>query len=328
MIDRISVYMTDELCPYRNLAAEEYLTFHTEAGECVLFLWQNQKTVVIGRNQNCWKECRVSLLEEEGGHLARRLSGGGAVFHDLGNLNFTFCARAGDYDPERQTEVILDAVRGFGIAADRTGRNDLTVNGRKFSGNAFYRSGDYCYHHGTILVDADREQMERYLNVPQDKLRSKGIRSVKSRTVNLKDLRPELSVEELEKALSCSFAAVYGRGASEFPEERIDPAALDEAERKFASWEWKYGTRIAFQNEIGYRFAWGGIDIQLQVKSGVIEDVGVYTDAMDGTLAERIEEKLRGCRYEAGAMAAKLETLCEEDREIGNDICSLILREI
>ena len=159
MINRLIWLETDNTYPYRNLAMEEYMTNHVPDGTCILFLWQNRHTVVIGRNQNCWKECRVNFLEEEGGYLVRRLSGGGAVFHDLGNLNFTFIVRKPDYDVDRQLQVILEAVRRLGIQAEKTGRNDITVEGRKFSGNAFYQTGDCCYHHGTLLVHADKENM-------------------------------------------------------------------------------------------------------------------------------------------------------------------------
>ncbi|HIR12501.1 MAG TPA: lipoate--protein ligase, partial [Candidatus Choladousia intestinavium] len=155
MIRKLTTYTTKNLLPYRNQAVEEYLTFHTEPEECILYLWQNRKTVVIGKNQNCWKECRVQRLEEDGGYLARRLSGGGAVFHDFGNLNFTFCVRKENYDVGKQLEVILQAVRDMGLPARKSGRNDLIIEGQKFSGNAFYRSGDFCFHHGTLLVDTD-----------------------------------------------------------------------------------------------------------------------------------------------------------------------------
>lgn len=185
MIKKLSICITDDRNPYRNLALEKYLTLHTEPGECILFLWQNQRTVVIGRNQNCWKECRISRLEADGGFLARRLSGGGAVFHDLGNLNFTFCVCEEDYDVDRQLEVIVQAVRTLGIDARKTGRNDVTADGRKFSGNAFYRSEGHCFHHGTLLVNVDTAAMSGYLNVSPDKLKARGVDSVRSRVVNL-----------------------------------------------------------------------------------------------------------------------------------------------
>ena len=155
MVTELAMIETKNTDPRHNLALERYLTMHTEEGECILYLWQNRKTVVIGRNQNAWKECRVDALTRDGGFLVRRLSGGGAVFHDLGNLNFTFCVRKADYDLPRQLEVILRAVRKLDIHAEKTGRNDITVDGRKFSGNAFFESGDFCYHHGTIMLSVD-----------------------------------------------------------------------------------------------------------------------------------------------------------------------------
>lgn len=211
MINRLIWLETDNTYPYRNLAMEEYMTNHVPDGTCILFLWQNRHTVVIGRNQNCWKECRVDFLEEEGGYLVRRLSGGGAVFHDLGNLNFTFIVRKTDYDVERQLQVILEAVRRLGIQAEKTGRNDITVEGRKFSGNAFYQTGDCCYHHGTLLVHADKENMSRYLNVPREKLASKGVSSVKSRVANLDEFCPGLTVDRVKAALAEAFSRYMDR---------------------------------------------------------------------------------------------------------------------
>ena len=142
---------TDCTNPFINLATEEYMTFHAAEGEVTMYLWQNANTVVIGKNQNPWRECRVESMREGDCKLARRISGGGAVYHDLGNLNFTFIAREDEYDIPKQTEVILEAVRLLGINAEKTGRNDLTIDGMKFSGHAYYQSNGYCYHHGTIM---------------------------------------------------------------------------------------------------------------------------------------------------------------------------------
>ena len=221
MIRRLTLALGPGSYPYPNFGMEEYLLYHVEEEECILYLWQNEKTVVIGRNQNAWKECRREELEAAGGHLVRRLSGGGAVFHDLGNLNFTFITRKDNYDVTKQTEVILRAVKKLGVNAERTGRNDITVDGRKFSGNAYYETGDFCYHHGTILLSVDKEEMARYLNVSREKLRSKSVDSVKSRVANLIEFVPDLTVRRMRDSLEESFGEVYGLPADPFPPERL-----------------------------------------------------------------------------------------------------------
>ena len=323
MINRLIWLETDNTYPYRNLAMEEYMTNHVPDGTCILFLWQNRHTVVIGRNQNCWKECRVNFLEEEGGYLVRRLSGGGAVFHDLGNLNFTFIVRKPDYDVDRQLQVILEAVRRLGIQAEKTGRNDITVEGRKFSGNAFYQTGDCCYHHGTLLVHADKENMSRYLNVPREKLASKGVSSVKSRVANLDEFCPGLTVDRVKAALAEAFSQVYGQVAEKMEEKELPEDAICPLTQKFESWQWKYGRKIPFEHEMEQRFAWGGIQMQFHVDGGRIQEVNVFSDAMDQEMIGNLAERLKGCPYDGNAM-------CEAVKEAGTeggirqDILSLI----
>lgn len=323
MITKLRVYMTENKIPYKNLAIEEYLTFHTEPGECILFLWQNRHTVVIGKNQNCWKECRVSELEADGGYLVRRLSGGGAVFHDLGNLNFTFCVRREDYNVDRQLQVIIEAVRLLGVKAEKTGRNDIVIEGKKFSGNAFYESNGFCYHHGTLLVDVNKEDMSKYLNVSKEKLQSKGVASVRSRVANLTEFNPNITVEALKEKLVEAFETVYGEGefiskASEasdgyevkaLEEERLDWQAIEAAEKKFSSWDWKYGRRIAFQHSMSRRFLWGDIELQLQIDCGIIKNINVFSDAMDQKLIAELPGVLQGCPYTRGALEEALESL-------------------
>ena len=178
MPDGNIILYTDTFDPWLNLSVEEQLLNSVKPGQFILYLWQNHNTVVIGKNQNAWRECKTELLENEGGKLARRLSGGGAVFHDIGNLNFTFVVDRENYDLTKQVSVILNAVNSLGINAEMNGRNDLTVDKRKFSGNAFCFRKHGAYHHGTVLVNADMSKMARYLQVSKEKILSKGIQSV------------------------------------------------------------------------------------------------------------------------------------------------------
>lgn len=306
MIDTMKYIESRQFDPYHNLALEEYLLNTCERNECILYLWQNQKTVVIGRNQNAWKECKISRLEEDGGHLARRLSGGGAVYHDLGNLNFTFLVNKQNYDVKKQTEVILKAVNALGIPAVRSGRNDLLADGRKFSGNAYYEKKDHCYHHGTLMVDVDKEVLENYLTVEQSKLRSKGVDSVRSRVVNLKELCPDLTIEQLKEALRKAMEEVYQKPCLSVREEDLDQEKLQERQRYFGSWKWRFGRKMEFQMELSHRFSWGGITIQLQVEEGRITDAAVYSDALDQDFILALPAYLKHARCTKGAIAAQL----------------------
>lgn len=302
MVRKLRWLRTNNTWPYRNLAIEEYLTTHTAPGEVILFLWQNHHTVVIGKNQDAWKECKVNELEEGGGYLVRRLSGGGAVYHDAGNLNFTFCVQKPDYDVDRQLGVILRALNALGIPAEKTGRNDITVGGRKVSGNAFYRSGPYCYHHGTLLVNVDPAKMGRYLNVDKRKLASKGVDSVRARVIGLSEAKPELTVDMLADALLHAFSTEYGLEASQLDDASLPTAEIDALTAKFKSWDFRLGRPIPFTYEMEDRFDWGGIALQYSVKSGRIEHLTVRTDAMDDRLESALCQALTGKRYDAGVL--------------------------
>ncbi|MFL0195226.1 lipoate--protein ligase [Clostridium sp. WILCCON 0269] len=327
MVEKLLFIKGIETYPYKNLALEEYLTFHVGEKECILYLWQNRHTVVIGRNQNCWKECKVKELENDEGYLVRRLSGGGAVYHDLGNLNFTFLMRKDNYSVDRQLQVIVQAVKKLGIHAEKTGRNDITVDGRKFSGNAFYKSGDFCYHHGTLLLDVDMANMSKYLNVSKEKLQSKSVSSVKSRVVNLKEFYPSLTTHKMCEKLIEAFGEVYGLKPEAFDESHIDKEEFFTLQRKFESWQWKYGKKLEFQHEMSGRFAWGDIDLQFQVHGGKIKSLNAFSDAMDQDLILRIPEILIGCTYEENAIKDALSKKLvhkPEDAAVAGDIEMLI----
>jgi lipoate-protein ligase A len=325
MITSIALYEGVSNDPHYNLAVEQHLLETVKEGQCILYLWQNQNTVVIGRNQNPWKECRTTLLEEEGGRLARRLSGGGAVFHDLGNLNFTFLMPQADYDLERQLSVIQEAVRELGIPAEKSGRNDILACGRKFSGNAFYKNGKQAYHHGTLLVDADMEKLSRYLNPSKAKLQAKGVDSVRSRVGNLKELNPQITVEALKTALTNTFSRLYGGNLEIIRHADLQQSHIAELTERNRSWEWNYGQKLPFTWECEDRFLWGGVQIRLQIEGGVIRQAKVYSDAMDCFLMPQWEEKLTGCRFEKQALE---QVLSRQDRAEEQDVCQMLTQNM
>lgn len=301
MVKTLKAYCADSFNPYENLALEEVLTYEVGEEECILYLWQNQNTVVIGKNQNAYRECQVTKLENDGGFLARRLSGGGAVFHDLGNLNFTFCVRKDNYDLDRQLNVIIEACKSFGLNATKTGRNDVVIDERKFSGNAFFSSGDYAYHHGTLLLHADTKIMQEYLNVSNDKLQSKGVTSVKSRVVNLTELNDKITVESMKKAMIEAFEKEYkGKALMMDLEKDLSEEAKEKRKKLtdvYGSEEWKFGEKTPFTNILEHRFAFGEFQFHFEVVEGKIKECKVFSDCLDISLPQNVEKVFIGCPY-------------------------------
>lgn len=323
MIEKLYIYESRCVDPYENIATEKYLLENVPHNACILYLWQNKNTVVIGRNQNAWAECRTSLLEDEGGKLARRLSGGGAVFHDLGNLNFTFLLNEPDYDVDRQLSVIQTACGYAGIVAEKSGRNDLLTQGQKFSGNAFYHKQGKAYHHGTLLIDADMDKLSRYLTPSKAKLQAKGVSSVRSRVVNLKALCPSLTCDSMRKYMAQAFCEVFKLPVIPFT---MNCGAQEEITRNAAqlgSWDWLYGPKLPFTFSCEQRFSWGSFQLQLQVENGLVKAVGVSTDAMDWQLGETVKQALTGCRFQPKDLCCALQAQIA-DTAVCEDLCAMI----
>ncbi|MBE5902332.1 MAG: lipoate--protein ligase [Lachnospiraceae bacterium] len=299
---KLSYICSDSTNPYNNIALEEYLTFHTGEDECILYLWQNANTVVIGKNQNAYRECKIDKLEEAGGYLARRLSGGGAVYHDLGNLNFTFCVRKKNYNVDKQLQVIVEAVKSFGLNAEKTGRNDIVVDGKKFSGNAFYESGEFAYHHGTIMIDVNAGKLADYLTVSKAKLESKGVQSVRSRVVNLSALSDAITVETMKRALAEAFAKVYEGNVNAYQPDEEAKEEINERKEFFGSKDWLLGNQKNFVAQMETRFSWGEMQLQVETEAGIISGVTIFSDALEDTLPEQINVVLKGCPYEKEAL--------------------------
>lgn len=320
MINKLKICEIWGTNPYENLALEQYMLENLVPGEMILYLWQNAHTVVIGKNQNAWAECRVSLLEEEGGKLSRRLSGGGAVYHDLGNLNFTFITMDEDYDLDKQFSVIKEACALADISVEKSGRNDLLAEGRKFSGNAFYHHHGHSYHHGTLLITVDMEKLQKYLSPPKAKLEAKGVSSVRSRVVNLSELAPGLTCDTMRKLMRQAFSKVYGMEAEEYV--IAEPEAVKALTEVNRSWDHLFGAPLPFTFECQKYFPWGFVQLQLQTEKGIIKAAKVYTDAMDWSLSEKTETALTGCKFkQADMLTALFKTLPNQQ---ATDIAALL----
>ena len=325
MVEQLRIYRAQSTDPYRNLATEKRLMDTTGENQCTLYLWQNQNTVVIGHNQNAWLECRTTLLEQEKGHLARRLSGGGAVFHDLGNLNFTFLMAKDNYNLDKQLTVIQTACAMAGITAERSGRNDILAEGRKFSGNAFYNNKTHAYHHGTLLVNADMDKLQRYLSPSKAKLQAKGVASVRSRVVNLQELSPGLDIGTMKAYMYKAFEDVYGLTAAEVTLSDSALADIAETARQYGSWEYLYGTPLPFTFACEDRFGWGQIRIELDAKNGRITTVKAYSDSMDWQISAAVEQALTGCAFRLADMGSALEKHLE--KPIADDLTNLLKQQ-
>jgi lipoate-protein ligase A len=312
MIKKIQFYLGDTFDPHLNLAKEKFLFDAVDEDSLILYLWQNQNTVVIGKNQNAFSECRTELLKEEGGTLARRLSGGGAVFHDLGNLNFTFLCTTENLDISRHMQVIREACRLAGIETELSGRNDILADGRKFSGNAFYNSKGHSYHHGTILIHANMEKLGRYLTPPKAKLEAKGVKSVRSRVINLTELAPSLTCESMKDYLLTALAKVHGIKPEKI--EEIDTEQLASLAEQYGSWEFLYGTPLPFNVSCEGRLPFGSMELQMHVENGIIAALKFYTDALDSELSDTVERALVSLPFDLTAISNALtKALSEAD---------------
>ena len=332
MLSHIYFYDNTARCrdPYRNIAIEEWLVRHVPEDAVTLFLWQNEKTVVIGRNQNAWRECNIVRLEADGGHLARRLSGGGAVYHNLGNLNFTFCAPRALYDVARQVSVIAKAAAHFGISVEKTGRNDIMADGRKFSGNAFYKTADCAYHHGTILIAEDMGNMVKYLDTAGSKLAAKSVASVPARVVNLAELSPAITVSSFARAMQEAFSEIYGLPAEMISDDAIDWETVETRRAFFDSFDWKYGVKQSFTDEHEGKFPWGFLRIYISAENGIIRKATVDSDALAANLIAAIPQALEGTPYLSADIQKVIRNIsCEDEEERGilEDVVGMFEKE-
>jgi lipoate-protein ligase A len=301
----VKVLISDTHNPWFNLATEEWIYREMDPSVQTLFLWRNAETVVVGRNQNPWGECNLAKMGQDGVKLARRTTGGGAVFHDLGNTCFTFLSPKAGYDRNTNVGIILAALKTLGIEAAASGRNDITIETedgqRKVSGSAYRESRDRAFHHGTLLLNADLSRLANYLTPHPKKLLSKGRTSVRARVMNLGEINPKLRGENAHEVISGAVIdAFFEKHGSRCEIEHLDHSTLQSIEGlkasydEFSSWEWRFGHAPQFNLELAEYLSWGFVQIFIDSEKGRITRLQIFSDALFTDLVEDFQKCFDG----------------------------------
>jgi len=301
--------------PSINLAIEEYVLQNFGEKDTYLLFYINEPSIIIGRNQNSIEEINTDYVEEHNIKVVRRLSGGGAVYHDQGNLNFSFITKDdGDsfHNFAKFTEPVVQALNKMGVPAELIGRNDLLIEGRKFSGNAQFATKGRMFSHGTLMFDSEIEHVVEALNVSKEKIESKGIKSIRSRVANITEFLDEkITMEQFKETILKFIFDVDDVGdvptyeLSEQDWENIYELSKD----RYQKWEWNYGKSPAYNQKVSHKFPAGLIDVRLDVKKGIIENCKIYGDFFGLGDVGDIEEKLIGSRHERQSVEKALEDI-------------------
>lgn len=298
--------------PRVNLAIETYLLKEMPLDEPILLFYINDPSIIIGRNQNTIEEINKEYVEEKGIHVVRRLSGGGAVYHDHGNLNFSFIMPDDGNsfrDFEKVTKPIIQALHELGVSgAELKGRNDLVIDGMKFSGNAMYATDGRMFAHGTLMFDSDIDEVVNALKVRKDKIESKGIKSIRSRVTNIKPFLPKekqgMTTEEFRQDILLNIFGVDSVDevkTYELTEE--DWKKINQiSDEYYRNWAWNYGKSPSFNLERRHRFPIGSIEVRMNVEDGLINEIKIYGDFFGLGEITDVEKKLTGINYEKQAI--------------------------
>jgi len=299
--------------PYINLALEEYVLQHFGEKDTYLLFYINEPSIIIGKNQNSVEEINTEYVDKNNIKVVRRLSGGGAVYHDKGNLNFSFITKDdGDsfHNFAKFTEPVVKALNKMGVPAELIGRNDLLIEGRKFSGNAQFATKGRMFSHGTLMFDSEIEHVVAALNVKKEKIESKGIKSIRSRVANITEFLDEkISMDEFKKTiLQFIFDVDDLEDVPQYELSEQDWENVYELSKKrYQQWEWNYGRSPAFNKQVSHKFPSGLIDVRLDVKNGAIENCKIYGDFFGLGEVQDIENKLIGVRHKREAVETALE---------------------
>nr|WP_309098881.1 lipoate--protein ligase [Fredinandcohnia onubensis] len=299
--------------PQINLAIEEYALKNLDINETYLLFYINAPSIIIGKNQNTIEEINTQYVEDNGIKVVRRLSGGGAVYHDLGNLNFSFITKDDGesfHNYKKFTEPVIEALHKLGVNAQLSGRNDIEVEGRKISGNAQFSTRGRMFSHGTLMFDSEIDHVVSALKVKKDKIESKGIKSVRSRVANISEfLNEKITIEEFKQMLLRYIFNTDG----DIPEYVLTDKDWENiheiSKERYQNWDWNYGKSPKFNYQHTHRFPVGSIDVRLEVQKGMIENCKIFGDFFGVGDVEDIEKRLIGTKYEKAELEQALENV-------------------
>ena len=310
---KLKIYYSKELDPYLNLALEDCLFRGMSESEQILFLYTNSPSVVMGRFQNPWVEANLKAIEHEDVKLVRRQSGGGTVYHDLNNSNFSFLSPKDDYDKDRNLKIVVQALLDLGIEAQTNERNDIVVRlpsedfFRKVSGSAFKQTRLSCFHHGTLLVNANLKELGRFLKPKLTMAQSKGIKSVRSKVANLNSFGEHITQKSLWGSLTKSFEKFY---AQEVSVGEIDKEYLNESSREryrfWSSWDWIYGETPKFSHQLELRTQWGLFECDIHSHKGLIKEVQLSCPEVHPLILSTLQDALIDCPYRKDDVSERL----------------------
>lgn len=292
---KYNIYISETNNPYYNIATEYHLM--EKEKRISLFLWQNKKCVVVGKNQNIYEQCNFKVLKNYKVLPVRRLSGGGAVYQDLGNLNYTIIATKKYFDEQKIKHLILTSLKRLNIECEFSGRNDLIYKNKKISGQAFYEENNKFIYHGTLLFDVDLNLLSKTLTPSKLKLESKGIKSVTSRVSNLKNYFPNLTIFEIKKAFISTFKDIYNRDVDVIKINELTFPNMD-LFKKLQSKEWLYAEEPEFNIELESKVKNGNIKLLLNIKNSRVENIYIYTDSLKKINFKEIKNRIIGMWYD------------------------------
>ena len=318
--------------PQFNLALEQYVFDSLNQFDEIFLLWINEPSIIVGKNQNTIQEINLDYIKKNNINVVRRLSGGGAVYHDYGNLNYTIISKSKEtsaFNFEAFSQPVIEVLGELGVKAEFSGRNDITIDGKKFCGNAQYMKKGKVLHHGAMLFDTDLEVLGKALKVSKDKIASKGIKSVRSRVTNIKEhIKENITVEDF-KQLLLEHMFKENQAIQEYKLTEEDYANINKLmEERYATWEWNFGSSPDFNIEKSNRFPSGKVETKVDVEDGMIKGIKFYGDFFGGGEISDVENKFIDIKYKEDEIEKVLDTI-----DIGyyfsgiskNDIMSCII---